>query len=76
MMRISYDPEADALYIELKEAEAEDNIDLEPGMTADLDKDGHIIAIEVLHASKRLGTKSLEEFSFNRAYREQAAAGL
>lgn len=73
MMRITYDPEADALYIELKDAEAEDNIDLDPGMTADLDKDGHIIAIEILRASKRLGPGSLDEFSFTRAHTEQAA---
>ena len=63
-----------ALYIELKDAEAEDNIDLEPGTTADLDKDGHIIAVEILRASQRLGPGSLEEFSFIRAHTEQAAA--
>lgn len=59
-MRIEYDREADALYIQLREAQPEDNIDIEEGVTVDLDADGHIIGIEVLDASKRF---SLEDLS-------------
>ncbi len=54
-MRISYDPEGDVLYIELRAAEADDSVDLEPGVTADLDADGHVIGIEILDARERLG---------------------
>ena len=57
-MRIEYDKEADALYIQLREASVEDNIDIEEGVTVDLDEKKHIVGIEILDASKKL---SLEE---------------
>ena len=57
-MRIEYDKEADALYIQLREASVEDNIDIEEGVTVDLDEERHIVGIEILDASKKL---SLEE---------------
>jgi uncharacterized protein YuzE len=53
-MRITYDPQADALYIELREAQAHDNVDIEEGVSADLDAQGHIIGFEILDAGKRL----------------------
>ncbi|MBI4610396.1 MAG: DUF2283 domain-containing protein [Candidatus Rokubacteria bacterium] len=53
-MKIEYDPEADALYIQIREAHPDDNIDIEEGVTVDVDKDGHIVGVEILDASKRL----------------------
>ena len=53
--KIEYDREADALYIQLRAIHPDDNIDIEEGVTVDLDKDGHIIGIEILDASERLG---------------------
>jgi uncharacterized protein YuzE len=58
-MRITYDPEADALYIELRRVQARDSVDVEKGVTADLDEDGHIIALELLDASERLTPEEL-----------------
>ncbi len=58
-MRIEYDKEADALYIQLKEAEVDDNIDIEEGVTVDLDEKRHIVGIEILDASKKLSLKDL-----------------
>jgi len=58
-MRITYDPEADALYIELRQAMPADSRDIEDGVTADLDPDGHVIGIEVLHVRERLGHNAL-----------------
>lgn len=46
-MKITNDLEADAMYVELTDAEAADSLDLEDGVTADVDAEGHIIAIEV-----------------------------
>jgi uncharacterized protein YuzE len=76
MMKVTYDPEADALYIELKDAEAYDNIDVASGVTADLDRDGQIIAIEILGASKRLGPDAVKGCAFTRVDVEQAAATI
>ncbi len=58
-MKIEYDRDADALYIRLREAYADDNIDIEDGVTVDVDKDGHIIGIEVLDASRKLSSKDI-----------------
>ncbi len=58
-MKIEYDKEADALYIQLREVYVEDNIDVEEGITIDLDKDRHIVGIEILDASKKLSLKDL-----------------
>ncbi len=58
-MKIEYDKEADALYIKLREASIEDNIDIEEGVTVDLDEKKHIVGIEILDASKRLSLKEL-----------------
>lgn len=58
-MKIEYDREADALYIQLREAYVEDNIDIEEGITIDLDEKRHIVGIEILDASKKLSLKDL-----------------
>lgn len=59
-MRISYDPEANALAIVLREdVKLEDAIDLEEGVTADLDGEGHVIGLEILDARARLGPDPL-----------------
>jgi len=65
-MRITYDPEVDALYIGLREATAADSMDLEEGVTADLDGDGHIIGLEVLDARERLGGDALTSVALER----------
>src|SRR5207248_624130 len=49
-MKITYDPEADALYIALRDAPSEDSVDIEEGVTADLDAEGHIVGLELLDA--------------------------
>ncbi len=53
-MRIEYDPEADALYIRFREARPVDNIDVEDGLTVDLDEHRQLIGIEILSVSRRL----------------------
>jgi uncharacterized protein YuzE len=58
-MRITYDPEVDVLYIELRAGLADDSLDLEDGVTADLDADGHVLGIEFLDARERLGNDAL-----------------
>jgi len=58
-LKIEYDKEADALYIQLREASIEDNIDIEEGVTVDLDEKKHIVGIEILDASKKLSLKDL-----------------
>ena len=62
-MKIEYDREADALYIQFRAVHPEDNIDIEEGVTIDLDKDGHIVGIEILDVSERFGLEALVNVS-------------
>ncbi|MCD6299771.1 MAG: DUF2283 domain-containing protein [Dehalococcoidales bacterium] len=62
-MRIEYDREADALYIHLRQAPVEDNVDIEEGVTVDLDAQKHIVGIEILDASTRLSPEELNQVS-------------
>ena len=63
-MKITYDPEADALYIELRDVPGRDSVDVEEGVTADLDDAGHIIGLEILDASKRLTPEELSSIHY------------
>jgi uncharacterized protein YuzE len=63
-MKITYDPEADVLYIALRDVPAADAIDVEEGVTVDLDKDGHIIGVEILDASEKLTPEELVNVSY------------
>ncbi len=58
-MRTTYDPDAEVLYMELRSATPDDSMDLEAGVTADPDADGHVIGIEFLDARERLGSDAL-----------------
>jgi uncharacterized protein YuzE len=58
-LKIEYDKEADALYIQLREASVDNNIDIEEGVTVDLDEKKHIVGIEILDASKKLSLKDI-----------------
>ncbi|MBI4338106.1 MAG: DUF2283 domain-containing protein [Chloroflexi bacterium] len=58
-MRIEYDKEVDALYIHLRDAKPVEARDIEEGVTADLDAEGHIVGIEILDAVEKLGLESL-----------------
>jgi uncharacterized protein YuzE len=63
-MRITYDPEGNIVYIELRVAEPANSIDIEEGVTADFDSNGHITGLEILDARERLGERALSSVSF------------
>ena len=65
-MKIEYDPEADALYIQIREVRPHDNIDIEDGVTVDVDAEGHIVGVEMLDASKRLSPSDLANITIQR----------
>jgi uncharacterized protein YuzE len=55
MVRVEYDEKADAMYIWVRKAKYDVSEELADNVIIDLDKNGHIIGIEVLGASKNLG---------------------
>jgi len=53
-MKITYDKEADALYIKLLECSVHETDEDKSGAIVDYAEDGSIIGIEILNASKKV----------------------
>jgi uncharacterized protein YuzE len=54
-MKITYDPQADALYIELQPGDVDDTIEITPYIYVDVDANGFPLGFEILFAKKMLG---------------------
>ena len=53
-MKVTYDPEVDVLRILFSNAPIEESDEDKPGIIIDYDKDGNIVGMEILDASKRM----------------------
>jgi len=62
-MEITYDTKADALYIRLRDGEFGSNMEIEEGIILDLDKEGCLLGLEILDASKRIPLSQLASVS-------------
>ncbi|MFH1638168.1 MAG: DUF2283 domain-containing protein [Candidatus Woesearchaeota archaeon] len=60
-MEISYDKDADAMYIEFRSGEFAKNKKIDDFTIIDLDKEGNILGIELLDVSKRIPLESLSQ---------------
>ena len=58
-MKVSYDPDVDAVYLELLKSEPEGVIEVAEGIHIDVTSDGKIVGIELLDASKKVSLGSL-----------------
>ena len=67
-MRTEFDKDADAAYIYFKEignGEVAETITLNDSVNVDLDKNGVVLGIEILDASKHLPSSSIKTFATN-----------
>ena len=53
-MKVIYDPEVDVLRILFSNAPIEESDEDKPGVIIDYDKDGNVVGMEILDASKRI----------------------
>ncbi|MEK6846285.1 MAG: DUF2283 domain-containing protein [Nanoarchaeota archaeon] len=60
-MEITYDKEADALYIKFRDGEFAKNKKIDDFTVIDFDEKGNILGIELLDASQRIPAESLTE---------------
>ena len=72
-MKIEYSKGVDALYIRIREAKIVDSMDIEEGVTVDLDEKGHIVGLEILDASEKLNISDLVNISIENIPLEQVA---
>ena len=62
-MEITFDKEADAVYIEFSNGDFASNKKIDDDTILDLDKDGNIIGIEILSVSNRISKDFLSEIN-------------
>jgi len=62
-MKVKYDLEVDVLTIQLSAAPVEESDEDKPGVILDYDKDGNIVGIEILNASKRMENPRALEYA-------------
>ncbi|NWF54881.1 MAG: DUF2283 domain-containing protein [Syntrophaceae bacterium] len=62
-MKILYDPEVDVLRIVFSNAPVEESDEDKPGVILDYDKDGNIVGLEVLSASKKMENPRSVEYA-------------
>ncbi|TAL70916.1 MAG: DUF2283 domain-containing protein [Bacteroidetes bacterium] len=63
-MKIKYDKEVDVINIQFSEAEIVETDENKPGVIIDYDKDGKIVEIEILNASKHTSQPAKVEYEF------------
>lgn len=73
-MIVTYDSQVDALYIQLRDVKPSHGVDFEEGVTIDVDDDGHIVGLEILDASERLGKEQLHSVTLKDLAWETAKA--
>ncbi len=62
-MKISYDPEADAMNIVFQKGKYDISKEIAEGIIIDYTKDGKVISIEILDATKRMPLKDIEDIT-------------
>mgnify|MGYP001593025515 CR=1 FL=1 len=62
-MKVTYDPEVDVLRILLSDASIEESDEEKPGVILDYDKDGNVVGLEILEASKRMANPRSVEYA-------------
>jgi len=64
-MKVTYDREADALYIKISSKTPDGVIEIKEGVNLDVSKEDKIIGIEILNASKKLSLKSFTTYNIS-----------
>ena len=59
-MKFHYYSETDSLYIDLSEKVGTDSREVAPGVVLDFDAEGHVVGIDIDHASKIVDLSKVE----------------
>ena len=61
-MKFTYNKEVDIVYIKLTDQPISESDEDKPGMIIDYDRDGNVVGMEILNASKRIPDPSNFEY--------------
>ena len=64
-MQINYDPEADALYIQLRQGDVDDTLEAGKYVYVDVDKEGVPLGVELLFAGRLLNQEEMTSVTVN-----------
>ena len=64
-MKITYDKEVDAVYIQLSVGQPEGVIEVADGINIDVSSDGKIVGIELLNATEKVSLESLLSYEIS-----------
>ncbi len=64
-MNITYDKDADCLYIQFQQGKVHKTRKIEEGILVDLDEEGRIYGIEIVGASERMSIASLGKINID-----------
>jgi uncharacterized protein YuzE len=59
-MKLNYYEDTDSLYIDLSSTASTDSKEIADGLVVDFDDAGHIVGIDIQHASQRIDLSSIE----------------
>lgn len=59
-MKVTIDPDADALYMQLSGTRIQDTLGVEPGIILDYDDQNNLVGIEILRISERVPSATLK----------------
>jgi uncharacterized protein YuzE len=62
-MKVTYDQEVDVLRVVFSSAKIQESDEDKPGVVLDYDKDGNVVGIEILNASKRVENPRSVEYA-------------
>ncbi len=62
-MKITYDPEVDVMRIIFSSMPIEESDEEKPGVILDFDKDGNVVGMEILDASRRMENPRIVEYA-------------
>ena len=72
-MKINYDSEIDAVYIEFSKETPEGVVEIKEGVNLDITKDGKIVGLEILEASKKVSLNSFLNYELSPDWLKETA---
>ena len=62
-MKVIYEPDVDVMRILFRDAPIEESDEDKPGVIIDYDRDGNVVALEILNASRRIENPRSVEYN-------------